>query len=404
MQLPFLRRNIMSTQRIAGPSGRIHIDDGGRGGIPVVFIHSFAGNTTHWSSQLMHLRPSRRAIAFDLRGHGNSEPATDNDYSIQSLCGDLSAVINALNLRKFVLVGHSLGGSVAIAYAGQHSQNLEGLVLVEAPGNIPSGEAEQILSWLESDYGNVIRTYWDRLLSRAQPHVSSQIRAEMARFDRQAVMAIVRATLDFDPVPPLTAYDGPRLAVITSHNESPHDLHRVVPDLPYRTLPGTSHWVHMDRPVDFNVLLDEFLGTLELSSTTQQHTLNETRVHQLLERFSAALSAQNVQDFAACWETPAVFLSDEGARVFRDKAQIEQMFGKAGDAWRSQGITSARPEIERTERLSETLAEVDVRWTAVDAAGNEKWSEHTHYIIHYGKDGEPRIQVALSSSGGRLAA
>src|SRR5688572_7504733 len=51
---------------IPGPAGRIYIDDGGEGGgLPVVFAHSYAGNTTHWAAQLAHLRASRRAVAFD---------------------------------------------------------------------------------------------------------------------------------------------------------------------------------------------------------------------------------------------------------------------------------------------------------------------------------------------------
>src|SRR5687768_9563791 len=64
--------------RIAGPAGTLVVDDGGRGGVPIVFAHSYAGSKTHWSAQLAHLRKSRRAIAFDLRGHGDSSPPADN--------------------------------------------------------------------------------------------------------------------------------------------------------------------------------------------------------------------------------------------------------------------------------------------------------------------------------------
>ena len=59
-------------ERIPGPAGLLHADDGGSGGVPVVFIHSYAGDTTHWTAQLAHLRKTRRAIALDLRGHGQS--------------------------------------------------------------------------------------------------------------------------------------------------------------------------------------------------------------------------------------------------------------------------------------------------------------------------------------------
>ena len=63
----------------------IYIDDGGDGSLSVVFVHSLAGNTQQWSAQLSHIRTTRRAIALDLRGHGQSLPPADGDYAIESI-------------------------------------------------------------------------------------------------------------------------------------------------------------------------------------------------------------------------------------------------------------------------------------------------------------------------------
>ena len=101
-------------------SPSLNVDDGGRGGLPVVFVHSLAGNTGHWSGQLEHLRGDRRTLAIDLRGHGRSDPARDGDYSVEAMAGDIESVVAALGLRRFVLVGHSMGGSASIEYAGRH--------------------------------------------------------------------------------------------------------------------------------------------------------------------------------------------------------------------------------------------------------------------------------------------
>ena len=67
--------------RIAGPAGVLAVDDGGTGGLPVVFLHSYAGSKAHWAAQLAHLRKTRRAVAIDLRGHGDSAAPPDNVYS-----------------------------------------------------------------------------------------------------------------------------------------------------------------------------------------------------------------------------------------------------------------------------------------------------------------------------------
>src|SRR5262245_33021888 len=85
--------------QIAGPAGSLHFDDGGTGGLPVVFLHSFSGSTAHWRPQLEHLRSSRRAVALDLRGHGRSQPpAESGDYAVESLAGDVEVVVDALGL------------------------------------------------------------------------------------------------------------------------------------------------------------------------------------------------------------------------------------------------------------------------------------------------------------------
>src|SRR5690349_8502589 len=65
---------------LEGPSGAIFVDDGGDGGLPVVFLHSFGGSSNHWASQLDHLRHHRRALAIDLRGHGKSARPKNLDY------------------------------------------------------------------------------------------------------------------------------------------------------------------------------------------------------------------------------------------------------------------------------------------------------------------------------------
>src|SRR5258705_877952 len=60
------------TKTINGPASKLFVTDGGAGDIAVVFVHSFSGSSRDWENQLEHLRPDRRAIAFDLRVHGQS--------------------------------------------------------------------------------------------------------------------------------------------------------------------------------------------------------------------------------------------------------------------------------------------------------------------------------------------
>lgn len=246
---------------VQGPAGRLHVNDGGSGGLPVVFVHSFAGSSAHWSNQLAHLRRTRRAVALDLRGHGQSAAPDSNAYAVDALASDIAAVVDGLRLERFVLVGHSMGGAASIAYAGAHPDRVAGLVLVGTPGKSPPEQSSKIMASMEADYEKVSGGYWKTLLTNAQPSVETQIRSEMGRLPRDAALAIIGAIFAYDPEPALRAYPGPKLLVDTQHGDTPGSLHNLAPEIPRKVVNGTSHWPHMDKPEEFNKILDEFLAT-----------------------------------------------------------------------------------------------------------------------------------------------
>jgi pimeloyl-ACP methyl ester carboxylesterase len=245
---------------VTGPEGRLHVDDGGQAGLPVVFVHSFAGSSAHWSAQLAHLRPTRRAVALDLRGHGQSDLPRTGSYAVPALAEDIGSVVDGLGLKRFVLVGHSMGGSAAIAYAGAHADRVASLVLVGTPGQSSPDQAARIMASMRDDYEKVSDGYWKTLLAGATPTVAAQIRGEMVRMPREDALSIIGAVFAYDPLPALRAYQGPKLLVDTPHGEGPQSLHTQAPEIPRKVIMGTSHWPQMDKPDEFNRILDEFLA------------------------------------------------------------------------------------------------------------------------------------------------
>jgi len=252
----------MSHTRIAGPTGTLALDDGGQGGgAPVVLAHSLAGTSAHWSHQLQHLRASRRALAFDFRGHGASEPARTSDYSISGLAGDLGAVVDGLGLGRFVLVGHSLGGGVALTYAGAHADRVAGLLLLDPIGDgtqIPAEQAASFLQALGADYDSVIQGYWSQIAG-SNAAVKNRLLADLRTTPREVVEQLFRDVMRLDPRPSLAGCRGPILSVVTPHNDEPFSLHRLGKGFPHRVVTDTGHWIQLDKPEVFNHLLDEFL-------------------------------------------------------------------------------------------------------------------------------------------------
>jgi pimeloyl-ACP methyl ester carboxylesterase len=251
---------------VRGPAGTLYVDDGGTSAVadPVVFVHSLAGNTTQWASQLAHLRPRRRAVALDVRGHGRSEEPGDGSYAIPAMGADVTAVADALDLERFVLVGHSAGGAVAIACAADLGDRVSGLLLVDPNGDqrrLPPDLLATFLAELDSPaYRETVRAHWTRITEGGDPAVRAAVIRDLEGTPRRTFIEVFRALSAFEPIPALGRYQGPALSLITALNETPIALHRLARDLPHRVVPGTGHWIHMDKPAVFNRLLDGFLS------------------------------------------------------------------------------------------------------------------------------------------------
>src|SRR5436190_6520422 len=109
---------------------------------PVIFLHGITGHARTWDDEARLLAERFHVVVLDQRGHGDSDPAPDGDYSDAALLGDLEAFVDALGLRRLSLVALSLGGRVAINYAGRHPERVDRLVIVDiGPDIAPAGRA-----------------------------------------------------------------------------------------------------------------------------------------------------------------------------------------------------------------------------------------------------------------------
>lgn len=255
---------------IPGPRGRLRVDDGGGGGsilLPVLFVHGNGGNRTQWSAQLEHLRSAgRRAAALDLRGMGDSDIAYDGDYSIDGFAADVAAAADALKLDRFVLVGHSFGGAVVAAYAGKHPDRLAGLVFADVAGDMrgtPPAQLEGLLRGLQpSTYEEFTKRWFGAILAKGTDATKSAVMRSLRATPREVFVAATSGLYTFDQGAALAPYRGPRIHIASFLAGQAQAIDKSFPDIPVRTIPDASHWLMMDRPDEFNRILDEFLAGL----------------------------------------------------------------------------------------------------------------------------------------------
>ena len=159
---------------------RLHYIDWGNADAPrLLLIHGGRDHARSWDWVARDLARDWHVIAPDLRGHGDSAWAPLGGYDMADFVYDLSELVTLLGGGPLALVGHSLGGNIALRYAGTYPQNIRKLVLIEGLGASPSqtakndaiGMAESMRNWIDQR----------RRLLRREPRRYATIEAATAR-------------------------------------------------------------------------------------------------------------------------------------------------------------------------------------------------------------------------------
>jgi pimeloyl-ACP methyl ester carboxylesterase len=158
---------------------RVHYQQVGEGP-DLVMVHGLTGNLAVWHLQIVPaLSEHFRVLTYDLRGHGHSDtPATG--YSLDSMAGDLLELLDALEIERPLIAGHSYGADIALYHALAHPERVREVIAIEAalPALEESRRPEDWVGW----------SYWARALEQAGHPVPPEKRADM-RY-------MIRATID----------------------------------------------------------------------------------------------------------------------------------------------------------------------------------------------------------------
>ena len=258
---------------IEGPHGRLRVDDGGPANreLPVLLVHGNGGNLTQWSAVLAHLRPTRRAIAMDLSGYGESERKAKpgEEITVEGFAEDVAAVADRAGLKRFVLVGHSYGCAVVTAYAGAHPDRLAGLVFADGGGDVsgtPAAALEPARKGLAERYEEFTTRWFEGILKDSKPETREAVMASLRKTPREVFTGAFLALGRFHLDEALARYPGPKLSIASYLWDNPNAIHKKHPEIPARRVENASHWLMMDQPEAFDRFMDEFLASLAAPS------------------------------------------------------------------------------------------------------------------------------------------
>jgi pimeloyl-ACP methyl ester carboxylesterase len=120
----------------------IFYTDQGKGTV-IVLIHGFLENSSMWNKITPELSKRNRVITIDLLGHGKSD-CLGYVHSMELFAATIKAVLKHLKIRKYILVGHSLGGYISLAIAKINPLQIKGLCLLNSTSNEDSEERKEL--------------------------------------------------------------------------------------------------------------------------------------------------------------------------------------------------------------------------------------------------------------------
>jgi pimeloyl-ACP methyl ester carboxylesterase len=261
--------------KVASNGLAIHVEEQGHGDVALVFLHYWGGSSRTWRHVIAGLAPSFRTIAIDHRGWGQSD-APDTGYSLADLAADAEGVIAALNLRRYIVIGHSMGGKVAQLMASRRPEGLAGLVLVAPSPPQPLAMPPAAREIMAGAYATreTVEAAIDNMLT-AKPLSAEdreQVIADSLRGAPPAKLAWPTATSLEDITAEVGAIDVPTLVIAGASDrvDSPEllreELLARIPHAAMQVLPDTGHLSMLESPDALIPLMADFCRSISGST------------------------------------------------------------------------------------------------------------------------------------------
>jgi pimeloyl-ACP methyl ester carboxylesterase len=256
-------------------------------GPPIVLIHGMLNSSSHWRHVALNLAREHTVIAPDLIGHGDSA-APRGDYSLGAHAASIRDLLAAIDVERATIVGHSLGGGVAMQFFYQFPQRVERLVLISSGGLGREVKATLRTAALPGIAPLLALTIRPRLLGAlalagarlrergVEGGVYLQAAARALRplqsaGARQAFLHTLRAVIDargqrvsatdrlylLEALPTMIVWGERDNTIPLAHGR---EAHEAIPHSSFRTLARAAHFPHLEDPEGLAELLREFIG------------------------------------------------------------------------------------------------------------------------------------------------
>lgn len=242
----------------------------------IIFIHGFPLNKSMWNLQFEALRDEYRVVAYDIRGHGDSD-AGPEEFSIDLFANDLILFMDSLNLRKAAVCGLSMGGYIALNAIGNYPERFDALVLCDTQfaADTPSTRENRFLA-IENIRKNGLEDYAHESIKNLFAPVSllsketeiASVREMIVNTSKQSISNSLHAlAIRNDSSEILPGIQVPVLILVGEEDkitppELAESMHKKIPGSQLNIIEHAGHLSNMENPFEFNYQIRKFISSV----------------------------------------------------------------------------------------------------------------------------------------------
>jgi pimeloyl-ACP methyl ester carboxylesterase len=261
------------TPRIAIAPDGVHVQYRmyGSGEPALVFIHGWSCDSNYWREQIPEFKKKYTLVTVDLAGHGGTD-GNRGEWTMARFGQDVATAVSAVPNQKLVLVGHSMGGNVAVEAARLLGNRVIGIIGVDTFKTIgappPSrAQVDAIMKPFEADFIGHTREIIEKhfFAPGADPQLKQKIAYDMSLSPPRVAVPSLRAVMEYDFTPVLKDVAVPIVAINADIGEPVNEvrIRKVLPKFRQVVLAGEGHFLMMEDPARFNPALEaEIQGIL----------------------------------------------------------------------------------------------------------------------------------------------
>jgi pimeloyl-ACP methyl ester carboxylesterase len=268
---------IAGTPRIVVAADGVHVQYRvyGSGEPAIVLIHGWSCDSNYWREQVPELAKKYTVVTVDLAGHGGTD-GNRSEWTMTRFGQDVAAAVGTVPNEKLILVGHAMGGPVAVEAARLLKNRVIGIIGVDAFKSIgkpppTKAQVDAIMKKFEADFigqtRSIVTSHF--LAPGANEDLKRKVAYDMSLSSPRVGIPSMRAVMEYDFAGPLKDVSVPIVAINSNLGEPVNEarIRKVLPKFRQVVLEGTGHFLMMEAPARFNPALETEIETMSQAAS-----------------------------------------------------------------------------------------------------------------------------------------